>query len=135
MYIQAQTDRELQLPQNYSGNTFRPQAENSPTPEPPPSVQDAPAEDLPEQAPPEEAVAAGSFFEHKGERCDKNDRGRGLFSSLSPLLSSFLPPGCEKRAEHGQWRDLVLIGVAVLLFLREDSDDLLPLLLLRLLWD
>ena len=132
MYIQAQTDKELQLPQNYSGSAFP--KENL---EPPPPVEEIEGDQV--TAPPPDdgpAVEAGAFFGGaERERCEKNERGRGLFSGISPLLSSFLPPRCEKRADHGQWRDLVLIGVAVLLFLREDTDDLLPLLLLLLLWD
>ncbi len=139
MYIQAQNEQELQLPQNYSGNAFRTQVESDPAPEPPPDMQDNTPQDAQAQPAPEEAAMAGSFFEQKGrregERCDKNERGRGLFSSLSPLLSSFLPPKCEKKNDRSQWWDLVLIGVALLLFFREDTDDLLPLLLLLLLWD
>ena len=132
MYIQAQTDKELQLPQNYSGSAFVKE-----TLEPSPPVGESESNQAAAPPPdPEPAVEAGAFFGGaEPERCEKNERGRGLFSTISPLLSSFLPPRCEKRADHGQWRDLALIGVAVLLFLREDTDDLLPLLLLLLLWD
>jgi hypothetical protein len=61
----------------------------------------------------------------------------GLFDGLLgrfPLLSSLLPPSRGERANH-ELLTWVLLGAAVLLLLDDRTDDILPLLLILLLWD
>lgn len=156
MYIQQQpqgaSEGGVQLPLDYSGSVFE-------------SMQSAPAEAVEPPAPQEEHVAqqkaaqenaaeaptqeqsveAGLFHrDPHGEALRRDDEKRkeppqrgGIFDKI-PLLSALLPPPRGK-GEHqgwlGDWKEWVLIGVALLLFLNESTDDVLPLLLLLLLWD
>ncbi len=157
MYIQSPQEDNLQLPQGYSGNAFRregaseapTQEESAPTPlvreaarderneqqaAAPPQEERAPSAQASEDDSPEASTPAGSFF--GGRQAGRSEReGRGLLGGLSPLLSSLLPPPRKNKREHSDIREWVLIGVALLLFLSEETDDLLPLLLLLLLWD
>lgn len=148
MYIQP--DREggtpLSIPRNYSGSAFRsfPQ-EGPPQPSPPPaegvreeesiepSVQPPIQEETPAEAAAapsdEEAVPAGAF---SGGRDHHPKSLRNRF----PFLSSLLPPPREKHKKDGILPEWALIGAVILLFLWEDEDnDILPFLLLLLLWD
>ena len=136
MYIQPNAgESPVQLPKDYRGHAFdsapeapmqeeMPQA--APTPPPPPEAQEA----------------APVFGRQEGDGREREPHAMppllgGLLSRF-PVLSTLVPPsrerGCEKR-EGGEWLTWVLIGLAVLLFLDERSDDILPLLLLLLLWD
>lgn len=84
---------------------------------------------IPEQVPAvttaaPEAVAASAQPSHSG-----------LLSRL-PFLSSFLPPPrCKDGKNSLNLPDWVLIGAMALLFLSEEDNDILPFLLLLLLWD
>ncbi|MBQ9097873.1 MAG: hypothetical protein IJY50_00390 [Clostridia bacterium] len=123
------------IPKNYSGNAFRSDGGLSappPTPDPPPQEDAAPtsaatqeplAEDVPAWKP-----------QHREERGrEREDRG-GILSRI-PLLSSLLPPsrGNKKGSLLPEW---AVIAAVILLFLWEDDEnDILPFLLLLLLWD
>ena len=126
MYIQPEREQKepLSIPSNYSGNAFRPppRAEALPIDPPPP-----PAE-APHPPPPveEEAVSAGTVGLEKP---------RGLRERF-PFLSSLLPPARPEHKKGGVLPEWALIGAVILLFLWEDEEnDILPFLLLLLLWD
>ncbi len=149
MYIQPDTpEREYQAPPDYSGHTYK---STEWVPPPPPQSAEAPAED--EQASEslesaeKESVPAGAFGGHAGRPCDKKEGKRGdffgnlglggLFSRV-PFLSSLAPPprACgEGGRRHGELWDWVLLAVILLSLLGGKEDDVLPILLLLLLWD
>ncbi len=141
MYIQSPQENSLQLPRDYSGSAFPPpeaeQSEQAP-PEVERAVPDPGEPSRGSEEPPDEqeqeAIPAGAM-PRKGERREYAKERGGLFSGLSPLFSSLLPPARGGHAEKSTWRDLIVVGIALLLFLGEERDDLLPLLLLLLLWD
>jgi hypothetical protein len=139
MYIQASSDDALQLPQGYSGNAFRPsEAEEPPAEETevraaqPPDTEEQGQRAQTEQG---DTTPAGAFFGGGRKGCEERGARGGLWSTLSPLLSPFLPPPRKDHRAHGELFEWILIGAALLLFLSDSSDDLLPLLLLLLLWD
>ncbi len=164
MYIQPDTpEREQQAPPDYSGHTYKaPErvelSPPDPVPEPPPDflAQDLPPCDAPLQdadptptgdAPSEDGVPAGAFGGHGGTPFGKKGGKRGdffgnlglggLFSRV-PFLSSLAPPprGChEGERRHGELWDWVLLALVALSLLGGKDDDVLPLLLLLLLWD
>ncbi len=131
MYIQPTSEDgtpTVQLPRDYAGTAFSPQAqENSEQSEAP-----APEEAALEQTPDEAAPAFAPKRTTQG-----NTRGKGSLLSFltnSPLLSSFLPPprkGHEGENDIMQW---ILVGAVILLLLNDSDDDILPLLLLLLFW-
>ncbi len=141
MYIQPEREREepLSIPRNYSGNAFR-QVPKEPTPpDPPPILPVAPPEEPislsaepPEQTPiaqqTEESVSTSALIAEKGPLHGL----RGRF----PFLSSLLPPSRGEHKKGGILPEWALIGAVILLFLWEDEEnDILPFLLLLLLWD
>lgn len=133
MYIQQEKEQEgvLQLPSDYSGNAFatdtREQERQSKAADVPPVTEEEPPRE-------EEAVPVWGRGESKK---DTSARKKGWGSLLSdiPLFSSFLPPPRSKEREHDDLFGWLLVGAAVLLFLNDSIDDILPLLLLLLLWD
>ena len=121
-------------PENYSGSAFSPNgARRFPTAEPPaaepteapkePPVQDSPQEqqDLP-------TVAASAEKEEKS-------RPVGGLATRIPFLSSLLPPRREGHSGKAAVPDWALLGAVALLFLTDSDSDILPFLLLLLLWD
>ena len=61
--------------------------------------------------------------------------GGGILARI-PLLSSFLPPPRHGTGDKGRsLPDWILTGAVVLLLLADEQSDILPLLLLLLLWD
>lgn len=135
MYIQPEREEPLSIPRNYSGNAFRqpPPMEQPPTeppPEPPAEVATEPAappiEESPPPAPTEESVSASA------RPVEKPQGLRGRF----PFLASLLPPSRGEHKKGGILPEWALIGAVILLFLWEDEEnDILPFLLLLLLWD
>ena len=139
MYIQPPQrgfgqERPLTVPRDYSGNTFRapPVTPMAPLMQEPPA-DEAPAQetspiadtqDTPDvsESPTEDAVPTGAAPQKE----------KGLLSRF-PFLSSLLPPKRGDRHE-GDFPEWALIGL-VLLLLSEDANDILPFLLLLLLWD
>ena len=123
MYVQPPAgEMPVQLPHEYHGTAFAPADEEAPV----------------REAQKEEACAAPPEEEAREEAAPASARVRqgwreGLLSRF-PLLSSLLPPARGER-EHGELLTLLLLGVAVWLLLDDKSDDILPLLLLLLLWD
>ena len=109
------------VPKGYSGNAF---PETSPAVTPQEVIPQAPSpEDVPQEP---EADAAPTV-------ADAPSTLAGAFGKL-PFLSSLLPPPRRKKEGGGlpEWALLALI-----LFVLNDSreGDLLPILLLLLLWD
>ena len=150
MYVQPPQEEQssVQIPRDYSGSTFS--ASPPPPPEPFSGVGEEVAKEVSEppqesvQQSTEESVQASAFLHRdtprREERCEEphGERG-GLFGRFS-FLSSLLPPSRgkgdkEKRGGHSDLVEWVIIGLAVLLFLEDSTDDILPLLLLLLLWD
>ena len=138
MYIQQPWSAgSTQVPGDYSGSVFE---RTPPTPQPPPA-QPQEAEPVPQadaaisEPPPAQRQASGEQPSVPSGTFGAGPARGGIFSRF-PLLSSFLPPPRGKGEKGG--RDLVewaLIGLALLLFLDDKSDDILPLLLLLLLWE
>jgi hypothetical protein len=135
MYIQNNNATELpfSLPKGYRGSAFsatppdpvppKEQAPESPVPPPPSeSAQDSPTA----EAPPE---AAEAFAPH----CNRAREG-GIFTRL-PFLSSLLPPPRQKHGERGGLPEWAVLGIVLLLLLDSPENDLLPFLLILLLWD
>ena len=128
MYIQSHTDGSggIALPRDYHGNAFSRQEAQAP---PPPREKEVPEEAPLEgaQAPPLEAES----FCHKEEK----PQGGSLFDRL-PFLSPLLPPTRHEGGRSGlpEW---AIIGLVLLLLLngKEGNNDLLPFVLLLLLWD
>lgn len=143
MYIQPEREREeaFTIPCNYSGNAFRQAANEMPSPEP--ATEHPPADPLPSPAEresiTEEAEPTLSVPETPsvpaGACCEEKEKNHGLRDRF-PFLTSLLPP---RRGEHhkgGILPEWALIGAVILLFLWEDEEnDILPFLLLLLLWD
>ncbi len=151
MYIQSPREDAIPLPRDYSGSTFRQEPQKSdgseethPVPTPvreeqeektPTAAQDTSAEQVAgERENTEDATPAGAFFKEDGHGAPRGGLG-GLFSGASSLLSAFLPPARGSKKRKDSWSEWIVIGIALLLFLNDDADDLLPLLLLLLLWD
>ena len=145
MYIQENTaDKERTAPPDYRGHTYV--SQEPPAPLTPSAQEGAPPPREGENAKTSDSVPAGAFgggrevpsFEKGSKRGDffGNLGLGGLFSRI-PLLSSLAPPSRGSREErgHGEIWDWVLLGVVVLCLLGGKEDDVLPLLLLLLLWD
>ena len=132
------------VPPDYSGHSYVP-----------PLVKEE-AEDLPvppeaDAAPPgagtreEPSVPAGRFgSERDSKKGGKRGEifggilGEGGLLSRVPFLSSLLPPPRgegEGRGRHGALWDYALLALVALCFLDGKTDDILPILLLLLLWD
>ena len=140
MYIQPPGDDPIAIPRNYSGNAFRQIPREAPPPEAaaeqppseptPPVAEAVQAPEAAEAPPPLEAPSApaGAFGEGK-------EKGRGIRDRF-PFLSSLLPPHRGEHKKGGILPEWALIGAVILLFLWEDEEnDILPFLLLLLLWD
>ena len=128
MYIQPHQNEAPVIPEGYRGSAFSvaPEAPPPPIEEPSAAVQE------PTREAPSEKEPAAEAFAHREER----DRGREGASPLSrfPFLSSLLPP--KRKEGKGGLPDWVLLAaVAVLFFSEEGDNDILPFLLLLLLWD
>lgn len=149
MYIQEKDEgREGQAPPDYSGHTYQP-----PAPAQEALTAQAQRSEEPVQAPPpapqaeQASVPTGAFMRgEKQEHSQKGGKRGGIFDTLGlgelfsrvPLLSSLLPPARVKgegAKAHSDWWDLALLGLAVLFLLDSRERDVLPILLLLLLWD
>lgn len=135
MYIQNQPPPEMpfSLPKGYSGNAFAPQPQAEPAQEAPEETETVePPGTLsePEQAPAAQAESTEAFAPARGE---KHTDG-GIFSRL-PFLSSLLPPSRKKRGGREGLPEWAVIAVVLFLLLDSNENDLLPFLLLLLLWD
>ena len=123
MYIQENGGAALPftVPRGYSGNAFQEPPPTPPVTEAPPPPPGA------EVSPPPEAAAPASVGEAPP------DTPVSALGRL-PFLSSLLPPPRKKR-EGGGLPEWAL--VALIFFVLNDSreGDLLPILLLLLLWD
>ena len=136
MYVQPPMgDAPVQLPKEYHGTVFAPAEETGA----PPEVTETTSSASEASAPPVQEVKPPTAQE--GEDPGATQTGarvsRGLFDGLlgrCPLLSSLLPPSRGERANH-ELLTWVLLGAAVLLLLDDRTDDILPLLLILLLWD
>ena len=141
MYIQPSPPADeapLSLPKDYGGSVFAPPptppSTSPPTEEqapPPPTAESTQAPPV-QNAPPltQEPPAAAAFAPAKDKRSESS-----LFARL-PFLSSLLPPA---RSSHGKGGlpEWAVIGLVLLLLFseRENDNDLLPFVLLLLLWD
>ncbi|MBO5355945.1 MAG: hypothetical protein J6B09_07765 [Clostridia bacterium] len=150
------------VPKNYSGNAFRQYVSDSEVarPEPPPTP-DLPSPEQPPEPPPDEVPVAeveqdgeaapvwknddrdkkfceNGHFDRDRDRSHRHENEqekRGFFSRF-PFLSSLLPPPRGKHKKDGILPEWVVIAAVILLFFSEDGDnDILPFLLLLLLWD
>ena len=142
MYIQNNPPEGLpfSLPKGYSGSAFDAMRSEPPPSEPtgappvlPPTEpqvneqESTPASEN-EDSTGGEAEVAPAFSEHKDRH------GSGLFSRL-PFLSSLLPPPRRGRGEKGALPEWAILGIVLFLLLDTPENDLLPFLLILLLWD
>ena len=126
MYIQQPNDeRPFTLPRGYRGSAF----EVAPTPPdaPPPPIEPLPEE--PPAAPPTEPDAAEAFAPAHSP-C----REGGIFEKI-PFLSQLLPPPRGRKSEKSRLPEWAILGIILLLLLDSPENDLLPFLLILLLWD
>lgn len=131
MYIQP-SDRPVP-PKNYSGTAFNNEGEPRPFGELPlPQTLENDPNDaivtVPEPSQPDEAQPVGAIGQERSEE------GRGLLSRI-PFLSSLLPPPRRRDGKSAALPDWVVIGALALLLLGEEDSDILPFLLLLLLWE
>lgn len=139
MYIQN-NPQPFSLPKGYSGSAFEPprseptepltpnEPEKMPPFEPPQDERQSPVEAKPEDDTGKEAEVAPTFSEQQ----DRRDHG--LFSRL-PFLSSLLPPARRGHGAKGALPEWAILGIVLLLLLDTPENDLLPFLLILLLWD
>ncbi|MBE6604299.1 MAG: hypothetical protein E7639_01155 [Ruminococcaceae bacterium] len=152
MYVQSPVpDAHLQggftLPKGYSGSAFSPQGQESPPTAPtsaPPATDPTPDhtqslapneneqhQDIAEDTARQEPAPATEAFAPSRDK-----RGEGSLFTRLPFLSSLLPPPRHKGAKGGlpEW---AVIGLVLFLLLNnsENDNDLLPFVLLLLLWD
>lgn len=122
------------VPRGYSGNAFAPPP--IPGTQPPQEqaiaqkTQEAANETEEREATEERAQepAAPAFSPHR------EGRGGGIFERL-PFLSSLLPPPRKRHGEKEGLPEWVVIGIVLLLLFDSPENDLLPFLLILLLWD
>ena len=151
MYIQSPVPEgqgHITLPKGYSGNAFAtaqtPPSTESKAPtvtqESVPLPQDAPLEkarsapqDPPPPHPPETDAEKDPHTAEAFAAATGKQGGHTLFARF-PFLSSLLPPARHKNGGLPEW---AIIGLVLFLLLseRENDNDLLPFLLLLLLWD
>ena len=150
MYIQP--SEPFFVPEGYSGNAFR--ALQTEVQEQEPLPQTAPEQGIDEEAVKAERAANGIengqaetvveggenetaeapvVLEKEGER-EKSLPTGSLLSRL-PFLSSLLPPPRGRSLSAGLPEWVVLAGVILLLLGDGENADVLPFLLLLLLWD
>ncbi len=147
MYIQENPAEQHTAPPDYSGHTYVPPppsfAPQPPSEEGATEVGEARAETLEN----EKSAPVGAFLKGEHASCAENSGKRGdLFGgsglggilSRIPFLSSLAPPPrrCEGGArKHSELWDWVLLALVALSLFNGKDDDVLPLLLLLLLWD
>ena len=137
MYIQPKRDPSQELPltvpRDYSGHTFRvPQEQppQAPPQEAPPEMQSAPSPTAPQEPP--EATTTEQNGDSETAACGARPFEKGFLSRI-PFLSSLLPP--KRSGKHeGELPEWAIIGL-VLLLLTDETGDILPFLLLLVLWD
>ena len=152
MYIQEEgPNKEQGAPPDYRGHTYQvPERVEFSTPPPAILPDETPREDVAceaQEGSDEKSTPAGAFGARRGVDKNQKDGKRGdffgnlglsgLFSRV-PFLSSLAPPPrkCgEGERRHGELWDWVLLAVVALALLGGRDDDVLPILLLLLLWD
>jgi len=141
MYIQNSnaTGLPFSLPKGYRGSAFsvapqEPPPTNEQTPDPPPTNAQAP--ESPSPPPPTESTEDAPAAEAAEAFAPHRDRARegGIFARL-PFLSSLLPPPRQRHGERGGLPEWAVLGIVLLLLLDSPENDLLPFLLILLLWD
>ena len=127
MYIQPP----FSIPSGYSGNAFASnqasEEASTPAPEAPIKEQDPPYECTADGAP--EAAPTNAIPTEAAP-----DRPAGIFSRF-PFFNSLMPPPRHKKENDGALPEWVIIGIFIYIMLDNNDRDLLPFLLLLLLWD
>jgi hypothetical protein len=147
VYIQEESAEQYHAPPDYSGHTYAPQVASAVSEQS--EVREEPMSQEGDMQEPEEQKSApvGAFSKGKHAPCPENGGKRsdlfggvglsGLFSRI-PFLSSLAPPPrrCEEGVRrHGELWDLALLALVALSLFNGKEDDVLPILLLLLLWD
>ena len=150
MYIQEeQPEKERNAPPDYSGHTYKAPERIEPFSQEETEIEVPQAEAVSkmQDASLGESTPAGAFGARGGAEKHKGGGKRGeLFGNLGlsglfsrvPFLSSLAPPPrrCDgEERKHSELWDWVLLAVVALSFLNGRDDDVLPILLLLLLWD
>jgi hypothetical protein len=124
MYIQQpSTALPFSLPRGYRGSAF----EAIPTP--PVAPVEEPSEEPTAQAALPDPEAAPAFAPS-----EPPPREGGLLDKL-PFLSQLLPPPRGHKSKKGGLPEWAILGIILLLLLDSPENDLLPFLLILLLWD
>ncbi len=165
MYIQneRQTALPFSLPKGYSGSAFDTSQKTGGAEAPPIPTNQEPPNEVPFEEPAQgepittereddaasqfvqETQAANEHAQREGDDPDeavsafshtKGDtrRDHGIFSRL-PFLSSLLPPPRKRGGSKDALPEWVILGIVLFLLLDTPENDLLPFLLLLLLWD
>ena len=148
MYIQSPTPEAqdgFTLPKGYSGSAFTAKGaqtvQETPTSAPPmpdasPTRSERDSPDTPEKKSEEEAPQGEQDTAAAAFAPSREKRGEGSLLTRLPFLSSLLPPARHKDGKSGlpEW---AVIGLVLFLLLNdsERDGDLLPFVLLLLLWD
>ena len=131
MYIQQPNGTAAFVPpRDYSGSAFLPKEKLALRDTPP--AQEAPCE-----PPPIENADSAPLPSDTAEDAIPTGGGRGkggLFSGI-PFLSSLLPPPRRHGGKEDGLPDWMFLAIVFFLFMDKGDSDLLPLLLLLLLWD
>ncbi len=124
MYIQQpSTALPFSLPRGYRGSAFEA------VPTPPVAPVEEPSEEPTAQAALPDPEAAPAFAPS-----EPPPREGGLLDKL-PFLSQLLPPPRGRKGEKGGLPEWAILGIILLLLLDSPENDLLPFLLILLLWD
>ena len=125
MYIQQQsTALPFSLPKGYRGNAF----ETAPKPPVTPTAEELPTEQTAQDTS-TESESAPAFAPTEAPR-----REGGLLDKI-PFLSQLLPPPRRHGGDKGGLPEWAILGIVLLLLLDSPENDLLPFLLILLLWD
>ena len=141
MYIQENSaEKERTVPPDYRGHTYTAEPV-VPTRAQEQETYEAPAQEEEMQ----KSTPVGAFLNKDRAECGQKGGKRGyLYGGLGnllsrvPFLSSLAPPPrtcAQEERKHGGLWDWVLLAIVALSLLNGKDDDVLPLLLLLLLWD
>ena len=145
MYIQEESaERERTVPPDYKGHTY---AAESILPTRVQAQETYEEREEEEGEKTQKSTPVGAFLNKDRAECGQKGGKRGdLFGGLGlgnllsrvPFLSSLAPPPrtcAQEERKHGGLWDWVLLAIVALSLLNGKDDDVLPLLLLLLLWD
>ncbi len=127
MYIQPP----FSIPKGYSGNAF---TNETPPEEKTKEAEPLPAQEIKEEPPQDDGAKSDQEKVEATPVSATPERAESVFLRF-PFLSSLLPPPRHKKEKSGSLLELAIIGAFLFLTWEDGDKDLLPFLLLLLLWD